>query len=71
MCRSTYSLFVAHVSTDLPWVEGYLIPALDLPPDRVLTPRRFEPGMPVVTSRASHWLQPLHHSDPYTRLSRR
>ena len=33
---------------DLPWVEGFLLPALGLPDERVVTTRRFELGTPLV-----------------------
>lgn len=46
----THELFISYARTDYPWVEGYLLPALGLSPDRVLTPQRFEPGIPVVAA---------------------
>lgn len=45
-----YDLFISHAHTDRAWVEGYLLPALGLPETRVITPRRFEPGMPPLTA---------------------
>lgn len=46
----THELFISYARTDTPWVEGYLLPALDLPADQVLTPQDFELGIPVVTA---------------------
>jgi hypothetical protein len=43
-----YDLFVVHSKTDQDWVQGYLVPALGLPPGRVLTAEQFRPGASVV-----------------------
>ena len=40
----SYDVFVTHADADLAWVKGYLLPALGLPEERVMTPRRFVPG---------------------------
>lgn len=47
MADYDYSLFLAYAGTDLPWAEGYLIPALGLPADAVITSRSFRPGVPL------------------------
>ena len=43
-----YDVFVSHAETDRAWVQGYLLPALSLPPERVITPRDFRPGASIV-----------------------
>lgn len=45
---SDYDLFVSYAPADRPWVEGYLLPALGLPDERIITPRRFEIGRPIL-----------------------
>ena len=42
-----YDLFVSHAESDSAWVRGHLLPALGLPPERVIAPRDFRPGAPV------------------------
>ena len=44
-----YDVFVVHAAADAAFVQGYLIPALDLPPERVLVPTTFELGRSIVT----------------------
>jgi hypothetical protein len=39
-----FDLFLSYAKADHAWVEGYLLPALSLPADRVLTPVDFLPG---------------------------
>ena len=41
---ATYDLFIAYASDDADWVEGFLIPELSLPPERVITQEDFRPG---------------------------
>lgn len=41
-------VFISHAKADRAWVQGYLLPALGLPPERVITPQDFRPGAPVV-----------------------
>jgi len=43
-----YDVFVSHSDADRAWVRGYLLPALGLPSERVITPHDFRPGAPVV-----------------------
>ncbi len=43
-----YDVFISYAQTDRTWVEGYLLPALGLPPERVITPKDFRPGAAVV-----------------------
>ena len=45
---STADLFVSHADADREWVAGYLLPALGLPAERVLTKDQFRPGAAVV-----------------------
>lgn len=42
-----FDLFVSYADADREWVDGYLLPALGLPADRVVTTHDFEPGAPV------------------------
>ncbi len=44
----SYDLFVSYAPADRPWVDGYLLPALSLPAEKVITKDDFRPGMPVV-----------------------
>ena len=37
-------LFVVHSDADIAWVDGYLLPALGLPPERVATSQRLPLG---------------------------
>ena len=41
-------LFISHADTDRVWVEGFLLPALGLSPERVITKRDFQPGAAIV-----------------------
>ncbi|HEX6293122.1 MAG TPA: TIR domain-containing protein [Herpetosiphonaceae bacterium] len=41
-------LFISHTSRDAEWVRGYLLPALGLPAERIITPQDFVPGTPIV-----------------------
>jgi hypothetical protein len=43
-----FDLFAAYAKADAWWVRGYLLPALALPPSRVITQEEFRPGTPVV-----------------------
>lgn len=43
-----YDVFVVHAAADESFVQGYLLPALDLPPERVLVPRTLELGRFIV-----------------------
>ncbi len=43
-----YDLFVSHSRADRAWVYGYLLPALDLSPERLITPQGFRPGAAIV-----------------------
>jgi AcrR family transcriptional regulator len=43
-----YNLFISHARADRAWVRGYLIPALGLPADAILTPDDFQPGAALV-----------------------
>jgi hypothetical protein len=43
-----YDLFVSYTSTDRIWVESYLLPALNLPSERIITTQDFRPGALLV-----------------------
>jgi formylglycine-generating enzyme required for sulfatase activity len=43
-----YELFVVHADADVGWVRGYLLPALGLPEERVITSDTLEPGAALV-----------------------
>jgi hypothetical protein len=43
-----YELFVTFAQADRAWVHGFMLPALGLAEDRVITAERFRPGAPVV-----------------------
>ncbi|HEX7841588.1 MAG TPA: TIR domain-containing protein [Kofleriaceae bacterium] len=43
-----YDVFIVHAAGDEAFVQGYLLPALDLPSDRVLVPRTLELGRFIV-----------------------
>ena len=43
-----YELFVSYTSTDRIWVESYLLPALNLPSERIITTQDFRPGALLV-----------------------
>ena len=43
-----FDLFVSHARDDRQWVAGFLLPALGLPAERVITPDDFRPGAAVV-----------------------
>jgi hypothetical protein len=45
--RPAYDAFFSYGPSDLDWVEGFLLAGLVLPDDRVLTPDRFTPGVPM------------------------
>ncbi len=45
----TYDLFISYTEADRAWVQGYLLPGLGLPPERVIIPQDFRLGAPVVT----------------------
>jgi len=45
----TYDLFISHAKVDHAWVKGFLLPALGLPPERIITQQGFRPGAPIVT----------------------
>ena len=72
-----HDLFVSYATEDAAWVEGYLLPGLGLPPERVHTHRDFEPGRPLVDEYAravehSHHtllvLSPAFVADKWARL---
>ncbi len=42
--ETSYDLFISHARDDSAWVQGYLLPALGLPAERILTPDCFRPG---------------------------
>jgi TIR domain/NACHT domain len=44
-----YDLFVSYADVDRAWVAGFLLPALGLAAERVITERSFRPGAPVVS----------------------
>jgi hypothetical protein len=44
----TRDLFVSYAESDSPWVRGYLLDALGLPPERLITAQDFRPGAPIV-----------------------
>ncbi len=44
-----HDLFISYARADLGWVYGYLLPALGLPPDRVVTAQDFAHGVSVVS----------------------
>ena len=46
--KHTYDLFISYTEADKAWVEGYLLPALGLPLERIVTPKDFRPGAAVV-----------------------
>ena len=43
-----HDLFISYARADLAWVEGYLLPSLDLPPERVITAQGFAQGASLV-----------------------
>jgi hypothetical protein len=43
-----YELFVTFAQADRAWVYGFMLPALGLAQDRVITAEQFRPGAPVV-----------------------
>jgi TIR domain-containing protein len=72
-----YDLFVSHAPADRGWVEGYLLPALGVPGDRVIIPGRFRPGAPAAAEyeravRISRYsvlvLSPAYLSDVWSSL---
>jgi hypothetical protein len=46
--KPTYDLFISYAEGDRAWVEGYLLPALGMPAERVITHQDFRPGAAVV-----------------------
>jgi hypothetical protein len=46
--RLRYELFVTFAPADRAWVLGFMLPALGLAEDRVITAEQFRPGAPVV-----------------------
>lgn len=44
----TRDLFISYSEKDSQWVQGYLLDALGLPPERVITPQDFRPGASIV-----------------------
>ncbi len=44
----THDLFISCANADLAWVEGFLLPALSLPAERVITFRQFVPGASLI-----------------------
>jgi len=44
----TCDLFISYAEADRAWVEGYLLDALGLPPDCVITRQEFHPGAAAV-----------------------
>jgi WD40 repeat protein len=46
--RWHYDLFVAFAEADEKWVQGYLVPALGVPNERLLISRYFVPGAPLL-----------------------
>jgi hypothetical protein len=47
--QTIHDLFISCAKADLIWVEGYLLPALGLPKERVITQEAFRPGAPEVS----------------------
>jgi hypothetical protein len=43
-----YDVFVVHAAADESFVQGYLLPELGLPPERVLVPRTLMVGRPLI-----------------------
>jgi hypothetical protein len=43
-----YDVFISHADADRAWVEGFLLPALGLPPERIITKRDFQLGAAIV-----------------------
>ncbi|NEQ62434.1 MAG: TIR domain-containing protein, partial [Moorea sp. SIO4A1] len=41
---STYDIFISYTDDDSEWVEGFLIPALGVPEQRIITREKFRPG---------------------------
>jgi hypothetical protein len=48
----SHDLFVSYAADDAAWVEGFLLPGLGLPAERVHSHRDFEPGRPAVDEYA-------------------
>jgi formylglycine-generating enzyme required for sulfatase activity len=48
MKQSDYDLFISYARADRWWVDGYLLPVLALPEERVITPDRFESGRSIL-----------------------
>jgi formylglycine-generating enzyme required for sulfatase activity len=46
--RFSYDLFVAHAPADAAWVNGFLLPALGVPAERIITEDRYRLGAVVV-----------------------
>ncbi len=44
-----YDFFIVYADDDANWVEGFLIPSLGLPSDRIITKEDFRPGADKVT----------------------
>jgi len=73
-----HDLFISYAEADSAWVQGYLIPALGLPEQHVITRQAFRPGAPLVAEieRAvtSSWytilvLSPAYLADEWSSLS--
>lgn len=47
---SNYDLFIVYADENADWVEGFLIPAIGVPPERILTKEGFHPGEDKVTA---------------------
>lgn len=45
--HTTCDLFISYAPADDEWVQGYLLPALGLPPERTITREHFRPGAPI------------------------
>ena len=43
-----YDIFVSHAESEKAWVQGYLLPSLSLPSERVIIPQNFRPGASIV-----------------------
>ena len=46
---TSYDIFVSYARPDAAWVKGFLLPALGLPAEQVITPEQFDPGAPLLT----------------------
>jgi len=73
-----YEVFLSFAGADRPWAAGYLLPALGLPSDRVITTQSFKPGASLIDEfdraiRGSRYtvlvLTPAYLTDQWSQFS--